>query len=173
MCYPTKECQLIVNYIITKTSEYNLKQEETEQISLTIKRIQSLLYFIQIESIKHFGKIMFKDDFYAWPNGPAIPEVYHLYLENTIGENSIIEIPKEKINNDTLKIIDSVLESTNNIKTIDLLRYSRTFNRFWERVYNPYDQNHNQIIHKNILFNYCKRIRNNTIVTKIKKLKTR
>lgn len=165
----TNECQLVVNYILKKTNEYNLNKDYSKQISLTIKRIQKLLYLIQIEYIKHTGTNMFEEDFYAWPIGPAIPEVYDFYIEYTTGASSIIKSPIGSLSKDKHNVIDIILENTNDINTYELIEHSRTLDNIWINAYNPDDEKHNQLISKKQLINCYSKKTNNIKTKKLKK----
>ena len=43
-------------------------------------QLQKILYFLQtVYCFQTGGKLLFADEFYAWPYGPVIPCVYHRY----------------------------------------------------------------------------------------------
>jgi len=147
----TKECQLVIGYIIRKTNEYNLNKNEDEQIPLTIKRIQKILYLSQVESIKHSGIHMFEDDFYALSSGAIIPGVYDLYLDYTTKGIFPVKLPQGILTKEHQKIIDCILESTNNMNTYELINQIHSMDNLWINTYNP---NSKQIITKNMMYNY-------------------
>ena len=102
----TNECQLIVKHILKRADQYNLTQKHSNQISITISRIQSILYFSQIEYIKHNGSVMFEDDFYASEIGPEVKAVRELYMDYSTGKADTLAFPTGKLNPDKRKIID-------------------------------------------------------------------
>ena len=146
----TTECQLVIGYIISKTNEYNLNKSEFEQVPLTIKRIQKILYLTQVEAIKHHGTHMFEDDFYALPSGPVIPGVYDLYLDYTTKGTFPVKLPEGSLNKENKMLIDCILESTNDINNHDLINQIHNMDDLWLNAYNP---NGKQIITKNMMYN--------------------
>ena len=169
----SEECQLIVKHIIKRADEYNMNKDNPNQVSITISRIQKILYFIQIEYIKHTGNIMFEDDFYALPAGPTIKEVHDLYIDYATGKASELKFPCGKLPQDKRQIIDIVLENTNSIDTVTLSKYSRKIDNIWINTYTSEDSN--KLISKSVLINYYKpekktqtkkRIRKNMYFTK-------
>lgn len=146
----TTECQLVIGYIIRKTNEYNIDKNINEQVPLTIKRIQKLLYLTQVESIKHTGTHMFEDDFYALPAGPVIPGVYDLYLDYTTKGSFPVKLPQGSLNKEEQLLIDCILESTNDINNHELINQVRNMDNLWLNAYNP---NGKEIITKNMMYN--------------------
>lgn len=169
----TVECQLVVDHIIKKTNEYNFDKTHTKQIALTIKRIQNILFLIQIEHIKHTGETIFEDDFYAYQTGPTIPAVYDKYLKYTTGANSPVKNPQGTLSQHKRNIIDSVLEITNNIATLDLIHYCCTMDNLWSNAYNPNAKKQHKIILKSSMFKIYHKRQQESMTMKIKKLKTR
>lgn len=156
----TDKCRLIIDYIIYKTYQYNLNKEFLEQITMNMNRIQRLLYLIQLEYMYHFKEAIIDDEFYAWPSGPAIPEIYDIY-ENLVANASFNPIKRtliRKIPEQMQAVLDYVLERTNNIDTLDLVNISKVNNSPWYNVYNPDDENHIQIVPKNEISQYSKTV---------------
>lgn len=58
----------IAMYIINKCFE--------EGAPVTNLRLQKLLYFIQGRNYMLQGQCLIEEDFFAWPYGPVIPEIY-------------------------------------------------------------------------------------------------
>ena len=70
----TNMCISAANYIVERTNSYNETRDFKDQVSLTCKRLQKLLYFSDVEYMcRNGGKSMFNDNYYAWPSGPVIP----------------------------------------------------------------------------------------------------
>ena len=147
------ECQLIVKHILTRNTEYNMAQKPANQISMTISRLQKILYFSQIEYIKHTGNIMFEDDFYATSKGPGIKEVHNYYIDYATGRMDTLKFPSGTISKDKQIIIDIILENTNSIDTDVLTKYSCKIDNLWINAYNNED---NRFISKSNLIKYYK-----------------
>lgn len=155
----TDECHLAVNYIIKKTMEYNFDKSYSEQIILTIKRIQKILYLSQILYMNRFGKNMFEDEFYAWPSGPAIPVLYDKSDQLLKDGMDRYEAVKDTVvRKKMMEVIDSVLNITNNVSALNLVKLSTTEESPWSKVYSPNDENHKQLISKEEIYNYSKRV---------------
>nr|DAO57049.1 MAG TPA: hypothetical protein [Caudoviricetes sp.] len=61
----------VAKYILTKCNK------DGQPISNL--QLQKMLYYIQYEFLKNYGKPLFDDDFEAWKFGPVIPVVYYEY----------------------------------------------------------------------------------------------
>ena len=84
----TSKCRAVANYIIEKTNEYNEDETFREQVMMSCKRLQRLLYFCNVKYlILHNGEFLFEDDFYAWPTGPVIPGIYYVFVPYLVGKN--------------------------------------------------------------------------------------
>lgn len=152
----TSKCRAVANYIIDELNKYNTRKQFTERVLLSTKRLQKLLYLCDIEYMKrNYGHPMFEDNFYAWPSGPVIPNVYCFYVQFSNGEmrpsyiGDMITLSKE-----TKTVIDLVLESTNDLYTIDLVNMSSVVGGPWAKVFDPNDHKHEQIISKDDIYNY-------------------
>lgn len=152
----SKECQLIIKHILRRAYQYNINKHDSEQISITIGRIQRILYFAQIEHIKHTGNVMFEDDFYALPLGPEIKEVREFYIDYTTGRSDILTFPIGKLDIDKRKIVDIILDNTNEIDTVTLSKYSRTIDNLWINAYRCEDSKNDKLISKREIINYYK-----------------
>lgn len=170
MEYLTTECQLIIGYIIENINRYNTSKNESEQVPLTIKRIQSILYLSHIEYIKRTGDNLLEDEFHAWQYGPAIPAVYNKYLAYTTNNSQIIKFPQGKLNIEKENIINSIITCTNHIDTYELNNICHYIDDLWKRYYNPYDKSHRQIIKKHDILIYHRKKSKNSIIHKLKKI---
>lgn len=150
----SEECQLIIKHILKKADEYNANKKYFNQVSVTINRIQKILYFIQIEYIKHTGNTMFEDDFYALPAGPGIKGVHDLYIDYATGQSDALKFPSGNLSQDKKQFIDIVLENTNSIDNVTLSKYSRKVDNLWINAYTSEDSN--KLISKSLLINYYK-----------------
>lgn len=152
----SEECQLIVRHILKRTDQYNMNQNVDNQISVTINRIQKILYLAQVEHIKHNGTIMFEDDFYALPVGPEIIGVRKLYMDYSIGKQDTLKFPKGKLNPDKKRIVDAILDSTNVIDNVTLSKCIRQMDNIWINTYRSEETKNNKLISKTVLINYYK-----------------
>jgi len=143
----TNMCIAAANYIVTLTNQYNEGKPYSEQISMTCKRLQKLLYFSEIEYMKYNNwKPMLKDDFYAWPSGPVIPSVYYKFTQFQDGTMAPIEGEHTPLTSEMKKAIQKIFEDTAKIDTYDLVEMSHAEDGPWKQVYDPNDKNHGQII---------------------------
>ena len=105
--------------------------------------------------VEHNGDSMFKDEFYAWPSGPVIPSVYREFMQYQDGDmkphNDGQHTPTTHAMEDA---ISRVLEDTNNLDTIDLIRRSHETGGPWEAVFDKDDTEFNRIIDKKAIFEY-------------------
>ena len=67
--------------------------------NMTNLRLQKLLYFGQLWSLRENGEPLFEDEIEAWPYGPVVPAVYHAY--KSYGNNPIPD-DKKSLNNSSL-----------------------------------------------------------------------
>ena len=151
-------CVAAANYIIESTNAFNATRPYAEQIAMTGKRLQKLLYFSDVEYMKrNEGQSMFKEEFYAWPSGPVIPSVYYEFMQYQDGQ--MVPMPGEHkpITSKMREAIDCVLERTKDMDPLDLVEYSHTRRGPWRRVYNADDPDHRQIIPKNEIYDFYKK----------------
>ena len=152
----TPECNSVANYIISEINKYNESKLFTEQIFLNTKKLQKLLYFCDVEYMKQYNGIpMFKDEFKAWPSGPAIPEIYCQFV--LLGNGQLVnQFCKDTFNitKEAKFVIDSVIEKTKEMDTIDLVKISQIQGGPWSNVYKIDDPNHEQIISKKETFEF-------------------
>ena len=176
----TEECRAVANYIIDEMNKFNIGKHLTERVFLSTKRLQKLLYLCDIEYMKrNNGQPMFGDDFYAWPSGPVIPNVYSelmIYQDGLLkpkyGKSPLMLSKKNKT------MIDLVLESTKDLDTIDLVNMSSVVDGPWAKVFDPTDPKHKQIISKDDVYSYylnkssinkCNELTSDTKVLKLTK----
>ena len=150
------ECRAIANYIIEKINKFNNGKPLREQVIFSIKRLQKILYLCEIEYMKkNKGKPLFSDEFYAWPSGPIIVEVYHEFMQYQDGEIH----PRYQKNEPTLSkdiklIIEQILAATKDLDTSDLIKISNVPGGPHSKVFNEEDKEHNQIVSKKETYLY-------------------
>ena len=150
-------CVAAANYVINRVNEYNEKYPNA-RISMTCKRLQKLLYFSDVFFMKqNNGESMFRDEFYAWPSGPVIPSVYYGFMKYQSGVMSPIEEENDGIlTEQMIRAIESVLEETWEMDTLDLVDFSHVDGGPWRKHYCEVDPNHEQIIPKSDIFAFYK-----------------
>ncbi len=153
----TVMCTAAANLIIELTNKYNEGKLYSERISMTCKRLQKLLYFSDAKFMQdNHGKSMFNDEFYAWPSGPVIPSVYDMFVQYQNGEMSPIEGNHSLLEQNMKNAIEYIFNKTVDIDTYDLVMMSHIAGGPWANVYNPYDENHSQVISKQDMFKFYK-----------------
>lgn len=157
----TNMCISAANYIVERTNSYNETRDFKDQVSLTCKRLQKLLYFSDVEYMcRNGGKSMFNDNYYAWPSGPVIPSVYTEFMRFQDGVmKPIIPTNNSELTQDMKNAIDETLDKTWIMDTSELVELSHIKNGPWSRFYNPDDEKHIQMIPKNSIYNYYKDIK--------------
>jgi uncharacterized phage-associated protein len=66
----------VAEYIISYFSNIVTNPIEGD---LTNLKLQKLLYYTQVLSLKRTGELLFNDKMEAWDYGPVVPEIYHQY----------------------------------------------------------------------------------------------
>lgn len=154
----SQECRVVTNYIIEEVNKYNQGKQFMEQISMHTRKLQKLLYLCNIEHMREYdGTPMFSDKFYAWPNGPVIPELYRKYMSLQDGPMMpLYDGVAITITNEMKSIIDRVLEEMKELDTLDIEAICKVDNGPWAQVFDANDEEHNQVISKEKMYNYYK-----------------
>ena len=149
----TKMCIAAANYIIERVNEYNAGKSLRDQVLMTSKRLQKILFFTDVlYMLENNKKSMFSDDFYAWPSGPVIPSVYEEFMQYQDGEmqphkeGKLVSLTQEMINT-----LDRVLRDTMTVDTSELIRVSHTEGGPWHDVF---DENNYRLIKKAKIYNF-------------------
>lgn len=101
------DAKIIAKYIISKFQSIATNEIEGD---LTNLKLQKILYYIQITSVKELKKEAFANTIEAWKYGPVIPDVYHEYKHH---RNNVITIdtPVFAIDKSQLElIVDKVIK---------------------------------------------------------------
>jgi len=154
----SQECRVTANYIIEEVNKYNKEKQLMEQIIMNTRKLQKLLYLCDIEHMKEYdGKPMFSDKFYAWPNGPVIPELYYKYMQLQDGDMMpLYDGVSISITEEMKSIADRVIDENKESDTIDIEAICKVDNGPWAQVFDAYDKEHNQIISKESIYNHYK-----------------
>ena len=156
----TPKCITVSNYIIKKINKFNEGKTLQEQVMMSLKRLQKILYFCDIEYMKiNNGESLFEENYYAWPSGPIIPYVYTTFVQYQSLNGKIkpkYEEQELRLTDKEVFIIDKVLEKTQELNTVDLIDITKIDDGPWQQVYNEFDSKHNQIIKKEEIYNFYK-----------------
>lgn len=152
----TEMCTAAANYIINQVNEYNKGKSLREQIIMSSKRLQKILYFSDIlYMIEHNGSSMFSDDFYAWPSGPVIPSVYRKFMQYQDGQmHPYVGDIHEKTTSEMESTIARVIDDTKALDTNKLIEKSHVKGGPWSLVYNENDSSYENIVDKSQIFSY-------------------
>lgn len=109
----------IAKYIISVFQSIATNEIEGD---LTNLKLQKLLYYIQVNSLKQLNKLAFNNTIEAWKYGPVIPDVYYNY--NHYGRDIItITQPVFSLDSPQLKIItENVIADKGQYTGIALMR---------------------------------------------------
>lgn len=119
----------ISDYIINLINNINNKK-----IKLSCKRLQKILYFCEVNYLKHSnGKSIISDDFYAWGSGPVIPGVYYMYMQFQDGFMYPLIGKYLNLNDEVKEVLDKTVKETNNYTTEELIDFSRVKGGPWEK----------------------------------------
>ncbi len=91
--------------------------------SVSPKKLQKLLYYVEAWHLVHLGKPILEEDFQAWVHGPVLPSLYGALKEYGFNDIKVINsegyesieteiqalISKNHISDDQLELIDTVL----------------------------------------------------------------
>ena len=101
---------------------------------LTNLKLNKLVYYTQVESLRETGKPLFTDTVEAWDYGPVEPEVYRSF--KLFGDGHI-QTPLGAYTTDTYtnRIVDTVVEKYGYLTAFDLVNYSHRNGGAWKMVY--------------------------------------
>lgn len=150
------KCRAVANYIIEETNKFNAGKNFREQIMFTTKRLQKILYLCEIEYMKrNNGKVLFDDEFYAWPSVPVIEEIYTKYMQYSDGNfKPRHEKGEPSLSKEEKLIVDQVLNSTNDLDTSDLIYMCIVPGGPHSKVFKEDDKEYKQIVSKQNTYSY-------------------
>ena len=155
----TDMCTAAANFIINEVNNDNLGKPLRDQVIMSSKRLQKLLYFSEIlYMVEHNGKSMFKDQFYAWPSGPVIPSVYRKFMMYQDGEMR----PYAGEVHDTIDAvmettIKRILLATKGVDTSELIDKSHVLGGPWQSVYDETNTDYDCIVDKSTIYDYYRK----------------
>ena len=100
-------------------------------------QLQKILYFLQSVYCRATdGKLLFADEFEAWPYGPVIPSVYHRFSK--FGGDAIDDcrnVDSPGFNGGNRDFVDDGIEDLREKSPWDLVRTSHAPGSPWDEVY--------------------------------------
>ena len=117
----------VANYIIDYWSD---------KFEITNLKLNKLVYYSQVESLRKYNRPLFDDIVEAWQYGPVEPVVYHTcssYGRNCITKSSDLAI----LDGTSQKLIDSGMDKLGMLTAFDLFTLSHKPDGAWESVYSP------------------------------------
>lgn len=152
-------CTAAANFIINEVNNSNIGKPLREQVIMSSKRLQKLLYFSDVlYMVEHNGESMFKDDFYAWPSGPVIPAVYRKFMMYQDGQmRPFSGEVHDTIDDEMENTIRRVLSSTIGIDTSVLIDKSHICGGPWQTVYDESNKDYDNVVDKKTIFEYYRK----------------
>lgn len=98
-------------------------------------QLQKILYFLQSVYCMLKGKLLFAEEFEAWPYGPVLPAIYREY-SSFGGRFILMKYGDTEINDSSLKaFIDGGIEVLRSKYPWDLVKTSHAPNSPWAQIY--------------------------------------
>lgn len=121
-------------YNAIKIAKYLINLKFTEGSPINNNRVQMLLYLAQGQSYRLYGIPVFEENFYAWKQGPVIPDVYWIYSGYL---NTNIRCRYEiKLDNITTELLNDLLTRLDNFDNNTLQQIVCEKDSPWDKYYN-------------------------------------
>lgn len=106
------------------------------EISLTNLKLNKLVYYVQVESVRESGDAIFDDEIEAWQYGPVERAVYDVFKRNG---RSLIACPCGPcaVDDRAIRLVDIVASTYGMLSTFDLVELSHKDGGAWSKVYSP------------------------------------
>lgn len=118
-------------------------------------QLQKVLYYIQLNFIRHFHCRAFDDDFQAWERGPVVPEVYEEYRGYGAAPICLMYKNADVIfTRQERELTDIVINKCMALNPWELVRKSSNADSPWRRIYNGNQRN---VIPRQLIEEYAKR----------------
>lgn len=106
----------------------------SQDLHLTNLKLNKLVYYAQVESLRETGRPLFTDQVQAWGYGPVIPSVYRAY--KAYGNRRIMQISDDyRIDSYAEKVMSIVAQKYGYLTAFDLVDYSHRKGSAWEKTY--------------------------------------
>lgn len=104
----------------------------SKDLHLTNLKLNKLVYYAQVESLRETGRPLFTDQVQAWGYGPVIPSVYRAY--KAYGNRRIMQISDDyRIDSYAEKVMSIVAQKYGYLTAFDLVDYSHRKGSAWEK----------------------------------------
>ena len=130
------KCISVANRIISRTNAQNYWRYDLGKptVMLSVKRIQKIMYLCQLFAfIEDTESNMIPEDFVAWANGPAIPELYDYWLVSHEGYMNPYPNTKYQLSEEETEIINIVVDNTIDIPTETIIDFIQTSQAPWQQ----------------------------------------
>lgn len=111
-----------------------------DKLALTNLKLNKLVYFAQVESIRDDGSALFDDRVEAWQFGPVTRAVYDAFKRYGRG---VVTAPSGSVDigSRSGRIIAHVASTYGKMSAFDLVALSHREGGAWSNVYSPYADN--------------------------------
>lgn len=106
-------------------------------VALTNLKLNKLVYFSQVLSLKETGEPLFEDPIQAWSYGPVEPLVYYRFQK--YGRDRIHAGETYEQTEHSQAVIKRVMDRMGKMTAFDLVRLSHRDGGAWKRVYLPHE----------------------------------
>ena len=121
----------IANYIVNNWGD---------KVEITNLKLNKLVYYSYVESLRKLGRPLFDDAIEAWQYGPVEPAVYQAF--SSYGRNPIQATNKPaKLDATSKQIVYSLMEKLGSLSAFDLVTLSHKPSGAWTSVYSPEKDN--------------------------------
>lgn len=123
------------NYTAMEIAKYAINKRYQEKKPISNLQLQKILYFLQLIFAVSHKKLLFDDEFEAWPYGPVIESVYRKFSDCggfPIQQKFAINIKDE----DTRQFLDAGIDFLAEKSPWDLVRISHADGSPWDKIYN-------------------------------------
>lgn len=101
---------------------------------ITNLKLNKLVFYAQVESLKEYGTPLFSDEIQAWDYGPVEPDVYHVFKrygkEPILAPSAAFEATGRSVS-----IVDKVFNRFSGATAFDLVEASHRPDGAWAKTY--------------------------------------
>lgn len=103
-------------------------------LELTNLKLNKLVYYAQVESLRRTDALLFDDAIEAWRYGPVEPMVYHTFKQ--FGRGIVPECPQtSRLDSSVCEIVQYVADTYGRLSAFDLVNMSHREGGAWSLVY--------------------------------------
>lgn len=108
-----------------------------DEIEITNLKLNKLVYFAQVESLRSGCAPLFSDAIEAWEYGPVEPDVYRAFKHWGRSRIPSDAVGACDVGEEATPIIDVVARSYGRLSAFDLVAFSHREGGAWRNVYDP------------------------------------